>query len=246
MQVESFQEGFEVLSKSFSLVEMVKNFLHIIRGNFIVTEIYAFHKIKDIPNWKNISLQKIPDESYLTYLYDSNNPSIKYFENQQIEVSILLPLVDQSYLGILIGPKLDKSRFTELDKITLQILIQVFDSAHKSFINQKKEKSLIFGLNEKVVQLNNLIDTVIEASRYDKRSVLFELSLERITSLTNASSALLQISKEDKIEQHYSFPGNIDKNKILNSKFKLESSFTYNNLSYQFYTCRKRNTSRSY
>ncbi len=234
LQVESFQEGFEVLSKSFSLVEMVKNFLHIIRGNFIVTEIYAFHKIKDIPNWKNISLQKIPDESYLTYLYDSNNPSIKYFENQQIEVSILLPLVDQSYLGILIGPKLDKSRFTELDKITLQILIQVFDSAHKSFINQKKEKSLIFGLNEKVVQLNNLIDTVIEASRYDKRSVLFELSLERITSLTNASSALLQISKEDKIEQHYSFPGNIDKNKILNSKFKLESSFTYNNLSYHF------------
>ena len=122
----------------------------------------------------------------------------------------------------------------------------MFDSAHKSFINQKKEKSLIFGLNEKVVQLNNLIDTVIEASRYDKRSVLFELSLERITSLTNASSALLQISKEDKIEQHYSFPGNIDKNKILNSKFKLESSFTYNNLIVSFYTCRKRNTSRSY
>jgi len=60
------------------------------------------------------------------------------------------------------------------------------------------------------------------------------LSLERITSLTNASSALLQISKEDKIEQHYSFPGNIDINKILNSKFKLESSFTYNNLSYHF------------
>jgi sigma-B regulation protein RsbU (phosphoserine phosphatase) len=64
--------------------------------------------------------------------------------------------------------------------------------------------------------------------------VLFELSLERITSLTNASSALLQISKEDNIGQRYSFPGNIDLNKILNSKFKLESSFTYNNLSYQF------------
>jgi serine phosphatase RsbU (regulator of sigma subunit) len=234
LQVESFQEGFEVLSKSFSLVEMVKNFLHIIRGNFIITEVYAFHKIKNIPNWNNISLQKIPDESYLTYLHDSNTPSIEYFENQKIEIVILLPLVDQSYLGILIGPKLDKSHFTELDKITLQILIQVFDSAHKAFINQKKEKSLIFGLNEKVVQLNNLIDTVIEASRYDKRSVLFELSLERITSLTNASSALLQISKEDKIEQHYSFPRNIDINKILNSKFKLESSFTYNNLSYHY------------
>ncbi len=234
LQVESFQEGFEVLSKSFSLVEMVKNFLHIIRGNFIITEIYAFHKIINIPNWKNISLQKIPDESYLSYLHDSNTPSIEYFANQKIEVVILLPLVDQSYLGILIGPKLDKSQFTELDKITLQILIQVFDSAHKAFINQKKEKALIFGLNEKVVQLNNLIDTVIEASRYEKRSVLFELSLERITSLTNASSALLEIIKEDNIEQIYSFPQNINASKILNSAFKLESSFNFNNLSYHF------------
>ena len=220
LQVESFQEGFEVLSKSFSLVEMVKNFLHIIRGNFIITEIYAFHKIRNIPNWNNISLQKIPDESYLSYLHDTNTPSIEYFENQKIEVVILLPLVDQSYLGILIGPKLDKSQFTELDKITLQILIQVFDSAHKAFINQKKEKSLIFGLNEKVVQLNNLIDTVIEASRFDKRSVLFELSLERISSLTNASSALLEIINQDKIEQNYSFPQNIDINKIINSRFR--------------------------
>jgi sigma-B regulation protein RsbU (phosphoserine phosphatase) len=239
LQVESFQEGFEVLSKSFSLVEMVKNFLHIIRGNFIITEIYAFHKIKSIPTWKNISLQKIPDESYLSYLHDSNTPSIEYFENQKIEVVILLPLVDQSYLGILIGPKLDKSQFTELDKITLQILIQVFDSAHKAFINQKKEKSLIFGLNEKVVQLNNLIDTVIEASRFDKRSVLFELSLERITSLTNASSALLEIINQNKIEHQYSFPQNIDKNKIINSKFKLESTFKFNNLSYHFVLAEK-------
>lgn len=234
LQVESFQEGFEVLSKSFSLVEMVKNFLHIIRGNFIITEIYAFHKIKNIPDWKNISLQKIPNESYLSYLHDSNIPLIEYFKNQKIEVVILLPLVDQSYLGIMMGPKLDKSKFTELDKITLQILIQVFDSAHKAFINQKKEKSLIFGLNEKVVQLNNLIDTVIEASRYDKRSVLFDLALERISSLTNASSALLEIIKEDKIEQQYSFPQNINISKILNSTFKLESSFNFNNLSYHF------------
>jgi len=234
LQVESFQEGFEILSRSFSLIEMVKNFLHIIRGNFIITEIYSFHKIQNIPTWKNILLKKIPDNTYLSYLKDSETPSIQYLEDQNIEISITLPLADKSYLGILIGPKLDKSKYTDLDKITLQILLQVFDSAYKSFLNHKKEKSLIFGLNEKVVQLNNLIDTVIEASRYDKRSVLFELALERISSLTNASSALLEIIKEDKIEQQYSFPQNINISKILNSSFKLESSFNFNNLSYHF------------
>ncbi len=75
---------------------------------------------------------------------------------------------------------MDKSEFNDLDKITLQILLQIFDAAYKSFLNQKRVKALIFELNEKVVQLNNLIDTVIEVSRYDKRSILFELALERI------------------------------------------------------------------
>ena len=77
-------------------------------------------------------------------------------EIKKYDVSISLPLADKSSLGILIGQKLDKSGFTDLDKITLQILLQVFDSAYKSFLNHKKEKALIFELNEKVVHLNNL------------------------------------------------------------------------------------------
>lgn len=236
VQVQSFQEGFEILSKSFSLVEMVKNFLHIIRGNFIITEIYAFHKIKDIPDWKNISLQKIPDQSYLSYLQDLNSPSIQYFANQKIDVSILLPLADKSYLGILIGPKLDKSPFTDLDKITLQILLQVFDSAHKSFLNHKKEKTLIFELNEKVLHLNNLIDTGIEISRYNKRRILYDVSLERVCSLTNASSACMEIVKKSKnnLTKYITFPDGINPEKILNNKFRIQSSFEHYDRTYTF------------
>lgn len=236
LQVDSFQEGFEILSKSFSLVQMVKNFLHIIRGNFIIIEIYAFHKIKDIPNWKNISLQKIPDSSYLSYLGDSNSLSIEYFENQKIDVSIFLPLADNSYLGILIGQKLDKSKFTDFDKITLQILLQVFDSAYKSFLNRKKEKSLIFELNEKVLHLNNLIDTGIEISRYNKRRILYDVSLERVCSLTNASSALIEIIKKSQnyLKKYITFPNGINPEKILCSNFRIQYSFEHYDRTYTF------------
>ena len=234
LQVGSFQEGFEILCKSFSFDEMVKNFLHLMRGNFIVSEIYAYHKKRIDSEWEIIASKKNIDLSDLAYFKEINNISIQYFENQKYDTSIILPLSDQSILGILIGPKLDKSGFSDLDKITLQILLQVFDSAHKSFLNQKKEKALIFGLNEKVLQLNNLIDTVIEISRFDKRSVLFDLALERIAPLTNASFALLQISNKDKIENSYTFPPGVNINEILGSKFKLESSFDFNNLLYRF------------
>jgi serine phosphatase RsbU (regulator of sigma subunit) len=234
LQVGSFQEGFEILCKSFSFNEMVTNFLHLMRGNFIISGISAYHKKQYDSEWNAIASKQNPDPSDLSFFDESNKFSIQYFEKQKFDASITLPLSDQSVLGILIGPKMDKSGFNDLDKITLQILLQVFDSAHKSFLNQKKEKALIFELNEKVVQLNNLIDTVIEVSRYDKRSVLFELALERIASLTNASSALLQIIKDDKIEQQYSFPVGININEVLNSNFKIESAFDYDQISYRF------------
>jgi serine phosphatase RsbU (regulator of sigma subunit) len=234
LQVGSFQEGFEILCKSFSFEEMVKNFLHLMRGNFIVSEIYAYRKKRSDSEWEIVASKKKIDPSDLAYFKEVNNISLQYFENQKFDASIILPLSDKSVLGILIGPKLDKSGFSDMDKITLQILLQVFDSAHKSFLNQKKEKALIFGLNEKVLQLNNLIDTVIEISRFDKRSVLFELALEKIAPLTNASFALLQISRKDKIENSYTFPNGVNINEIINSKFKLESSFDFNNLSYKF------------
>lgn len=239
LQVESFQEGFEVLCNSFNFVEMVKKFLHLMGGNFIITDISAYHKKQNDSEWKAIASLKNSSLDDISFLNDSRDLSIKYLEKEKFNVSLTLPLSDKSLLGILIGPKLDKSVFSDLDKITLQILLQVFDSAHKSFLNQKKEKELIFELNEKVLQLNNLVDTLIEASRYDKRSVLFELALERIASLTNASSTLLQIKDKDKIHQTYSFPQNIDADDVLSSELKADSSFDFHDLSYHFFLTEK-------
>jgi phosphoserine phosphatase RsbU/P len=233
LQAESFQEGFDILSKSFSLNEMVENFLHILRGNFIISEINAYHKKQYDSEWNTIASKKKPDPADLAYFVGIKNFTIKYYKGQKFDVSIFLSLGDKSFLGILIGHKLDKSEFNDLDKITLQILLQVFDAAYRSFLNQKRVKALIFELNEKVVQLNNLIDTVIEVSRYDKRNILFDLALERIAPLTNASAALLQISNEDSVVQQYSFPPNISADNVLESDFKIESSFEFNGLSYR-------------
>ncbi|MFO7525427.1 MAG: PP2C family protein-serine/threonine phosphatase, partial [Ignavibacteriaceae bacterium] len=199
----------------------------------------AYHRKQHDSAWKAVAPIGDTDPADLNYLKDFNTLHVEYFSNQKFDVLVVLPLSDKSFMAILIGPKLDKSGFSDLDKITLQILLQVFDSAHKSFLNQKKEKALIFELNEKVVQLNNLIDTVIEVSQYDKRQVIYDLALERITSLTNASSALLQISENDTVKQKFSFPVNADAEVIMNSEFRVECGFTYNSLKYRFILAEK-------
>jgi serine phosphatase RsbU (regulator of sigma subunit) len=234
LQAESFQEGFEILLKSANLNEMIKNFLHMLRGNFLITKIFAYHKSKNDSEWKIIPSDKTFNKADLKYFDGVNSFKIKYFDDQEITVSVLLPLADQSFLGLLIGTKLDKSKFNDLDKITLQILIQILDAAYRSYLNQKKVKNLIFELNEKVVQLNSLIDTVIEASRFDKRNVLFDLSLERAASLTNASSALLQIKKDDQIISQYFFPSYFNSIDEVKEEYKITSFFEFEGLKYLF------------
>ena len=236
LQAESFQEGFEILIKCKSLEEMISNFRHLLRGNFLVSNIVLLHKISTDEEWKTVGSNVEADRTDLNYLSHSNQLAVKYFKKKKYDAAIILPLSDSSFLGILLGHKLDGSEFTDFDKITLQILLQVFSSAYNSFLNQKKEKKLIFELNEKVSQLNNLIDTGIELSRFDKQNVLLELALERVASITNASSALIIVAdKEKKIpEQHIIFPPNISSKVVIENPFKIKSSFEFDKKSYRF------------
>jgi hypothetical protein len=129
--------------------------------------------------WESVNSEQKLEDSDLVLLDHEQKLAIKYPTKENYAAVVVLPLSDSSYLGIIIGNKLDKSEFNDYDKITLQILLQVFSSAYNSLLNQQEVKKLIFELNEKVLQLNSLIDTGIEISKFDKRDILFELSLER-------------------------------------------------------------------
>ncbi len=236
LQAESFQEGFKILTQSGNFNELVKNFRHLLRANFIITNLYLLHKNSYDSKWKNIVTSSQFDEDDIMLLEHQNQESLTYFGDKKYNAIVVLPLSDLSYLGILIGTKLDGSAFSDFDKITLQILLQVFSSAYESFLNQQKEKKLIFDLNEKIMQLNNLIDAGIELSRIDKHNFLFEMALERIVSLANASSALVIISDIDSEipDRHIIFPNGIPPEIILDSQYKIESSFEFKKRSYRF------------
>ena len=236
LQSQSFQEGFKILTKSNNLNEIIKNFWHLLRANFIITNIHLLYKKSFKSEWQSIVPSEKSDKTLLSFLeHDSDQTLIKYDDNNFSAV-LVLPLTDSSYLGILIGNKLDQSEFTDFDKITLQILLQVFSSAYESFLNQIKEKKLIFDLNEKIMQLNNLIDSGIEISKFENQNILFELALQKAASLTNASFALVEIvnKKNGKNEEQFTFPGGINTESILSSSYKIETSFDFSEKTFHF------------
>jgi sigma-B regulation protein RsbU (phosphoserine phosphatase) len=71
---------------------------------------------------------------------------------------------------------------------------------------RKAEKDLIFTLNNRVLQMNNLIDTGIELSKSENDSKLLSLSLERAVGMTNASGGQIVIKSGNKIKNRVKFP----------------------------------------
>ncbi len=139
LQVDSFQEGFEILSESKSINDMAKQFATLLRGNFLVTDVNLFYKTASDSTWKMMYGKKEKNTDCLI-TNNSNRMQLEYDLNEDVKACANLPLVDKSVFGITIGTKLDKSDFTEFDKITLQIFLQLLDNAYQSFLNRKKRK----------------------------------------------------------------------------------------------------------
>jgi serine phosphatase RsbU (regulator of sigma subunit) len=235
LQVESYNKSFLSLSKAQSIRDMMKSLDLLLRENFLLKDFYLFHRPAASQVWENFGQTTVPENNLLLLMEQSEYVKINYLNKNGITAAVNLQLSDSSHFGMLLGVKSDETPFTEFDKISLHILLQVFDSAYKIFLNNRKEKKLIFDLNEKVFQLNNLIDTAIELSRFEKKDVLYELALERAATLTNASSALIRISSEDinPSSQDFTFPPGLDPETILSCSYCIESSFNYQNKTYR-------------
>jgi len=123
-----------------------------------------------------------------------------------------------------------------MDKISIQVFIQLLSNSYQSFISRQNEKNLIFELNQRVLQLNNLIDTGIDLTKFENRS---ELSLERAAVLTDSSTALIQILSDEKIIEEKIFPPGFESSNILNSENKISSSFNYQDKEYKFMLANK-------
>lgn len=234
-QVKSFQEGFAILTKSNSIQELGTNFCHILRGSILISDVNIFYKNSNTENWQSIKQYNEKCLKEIPKFKISENVEIEYYNESEFSIISTLPLNDGSYLGLIIGNKVNNTEITELDKITFQMFLQLLDNAYQSYLNQKREKQLNFSLNHRVVQLNSLIDTGIEISKlHNDSSSLLELSLERAVSLTNASFGLLQINSGNKNISQIVFPQNSNVLQVENSPQKISTEIEFNEVKYRY------------
>ncbi|HKI79178.1 MAG TPA: PP2C family protein-serine/threonine phosphatase [Ignavibacteriaceae bacterium] len=234
LQVDSFQDGFKILAKSSSIEELGLNFNHILRGSLLITDVNLFHKRNKELEWITIFSKDNRYSKLLDDLTISSSYSISFPDEKPYKVICTIPLIDKSFFGIILGNKLDGAEYSDIEKIFLQIFLQILDNAYQAYINYKKEKQLIFALKHRVVQLNNLIGTGIEISNLHKIGYQLELALERAVSLTNSSKGALKTIKNGKVVSTIVLPMNYDLDEIFSAKYKIEAEVEFQGLTYSF------------
>jgi len=228
LQSDAFQESFNILSRAKNLEELSKKFFHVLRGNLLVVNAAIVFKSSEKSEWRLLfSKTKNADIPYNKILGTNGNFSLESIDNPEFDLVIKHSLIDKAAIGILLGSKLDKSAYTEFDKIILRFFLQLLDSAYQFYIFHKKEKKLNFELNHRVLQLNSLIDTGIEVNRLHDRKQLLNLALERVLALTNASKGMLQVTKGRKVVEKIFYPFSFKLKKNDQQQNQISATFQF-------------------
>lgn len=186
LEAKVLQDGFEILTRCKSLEEMAGEFCRLIQGSLGIHFANAYYCNHADAGFKPLHLQK-PMAAPLTSLSQLQ----EHFEirdapdGTMIFASLLH--TDASRMFMVIGPKLDASLYSEWEKISIQLFLQLWDHAYQNYLRLRSERQLIFSLNHRLTQLDRLIESGFELSKLNDTKSLLTSALERMIVITSAS-----------------------------------------------------------
>ena len=233
-QINAFQEGFEILSSAKTLEDLGKNFCHILRGSLMTTHVNLYFRPNGSNEYTVVYEQRKNERPDLAVFLAEK--SFKYFfSDEDNPMLVFIPRKDGSSFVLQVGPGMQRHKFSDQELMSVQLFIQLLDNACTTLFLRHAEKDLIFSLNNRLLQMNNLIDTGIELSKVNEESDLLSLVLSRAVSITNASYGRLTIKEGRKLSGRLYFPDSAKRQfakKNLSDDLKLEENFRFSHRHY--------------
>jgi phosphoserine phosphatase RsbU/P len=235
VQIDSLQEGFDILSRAGTAKEMGSRLFRLLRGGIGTVEgCVALRRDAEGP-WEILHGRGTPPAEILPGTAAVTEVVIEPCADPRFPLRAVQPLLDGSSLAVVLGRKLAAGeRYSHEDRITLRILLQLFASAWLAFVQRGREKHLVFSLNQRMLQLTGLIDTGIELSRTHEASKLHRLALERAAAVTNASQGSVRISEGRTTIERLTFPEGATRARGVPDDHRIRASFRFQGRTYTF------------
>ncbi len=232
IHLDSIQEGFEELSRQNSLADLARQFSLILSGNFVTTDVNIFFRETPKSSWQHVSVKKNNSAQLLDKLSLENAFRIHEIDGTY-PLAFSLPVPPSSMFVVLMGGKLNKAAYSDFEKLSLQMFAQLLANAYQSFLMQRKEKELVFSLNQRIVQLSSLVDAGIRINKLKRDGSILSHGLEQAVAMTNASRGRIKIVRS-KRTRYICFPKGLKSADFKTFSSSISSGFSYRNTSYTF------------
>lgn len=147
-------------------------------------------------------------------------------------IALVQRLADGSRVGLFLSMKPPTKGYSGFDLASFRLFIHLFENAYQEMLFRKNEKSLVFSMNHRILQLNSLIDTGIEVASLDLDASPHKLALVRAASLANASKGVVRLTTGGALRETHAFPeGALTPPSGQN---RISSSFTFSGDTYEF------------
>lgn len=233
-RIESLQEGFRSLSRSATVGDLADRFAGAVRSALPDASVDIGWRADDSKPFEPLVGGSDAARSFLKKLSGEKSARGCAFREEKDALLIVQRLIDRSQVAVVVGRKTGGTGFGDADAVTLRVFVQFLDAAYQDLVYRRNEKSLVFSLNHRILQLNSLIETGIEVAKLDHNDAPHHLALVRAASLTNASKGAVTVTSGRTVAEEFTFPvgSKVDRDaKTINS---IVSSFTFLDRTYSF------------
>ena len=233
-QIEALQKGFQTLSKTSTLKDLTAQFAATVGEMFPGTNLDLLHKAGTAEHWDPLVNGADAGVEMLLPLPQGQSGSAISVSENPAKVCVVQRLSDASHIGIILrwpdgtGPRVDG------DEALVRLSVRLFELAYREMQSRRKEKALGFSLNQRVLQLNSLIDTGIEVSKLDRDAFPHQLALQRAASLTNASKGVVRIRIGDRLMEEITFPVGVHLEGAGDESHRIRTNFSFGKDTYSF------------
>lgn len=234
MLLEMMQRASRRFVRTLTLDELGREFGHIVREVFPCADVHVHLRDRGSASWQPLIEGRMPDIDGILSLPNGQGTGGCVITGLPEGVTVAQELADGSGFRCACVRERDAEDGALPDAASLRLLAYFFDSSYRELLARKKGKEMLFALNQKLLQLNSLVDTGIEVTTLGREESPLRLALERAAVLTNAAAGRVRIKNGGESAEDVMFPegARVPADQAVRSR--IDTEFEYGGAAYRF------------
>ena len=233
-EVEMLQKAALRFSRAVTAKDFALLFARIATELFPGADVHVFHQPDGAAWWQSVVAGRKEDVERFLPAAGASLPQECVVRELEDGRMVTQGFADGTAIAVVCfrGPEGDPGTVPE--HASLKLVALFCDRMYQEFHTRRKGKDLAFSLNQRILQLNSLVDSGIEIAKLDQHASVVHLALERAVALTNASTGRVRVQMGGVQIQEVVFPDGVVIADDQTGRGQIETEVEFKGVRYTF------------